>query len=177
MIHQIKEDTIGGCSWVRFPQKDIYRQIHDIDGMFWSSSLPPLKGALIDKGIRTDFAVALAGAPACTRACWEKIKFAVEKEVETISIDVDGDDFVLLNVVNLVECLNLLESRIVFVPNTSKVLGVSHFVFDESKLSSCYLFKIPQHHGVLCTERFRRLIIDNRITGLVFVCPKSIVSI
>lgn len=91
------------------------------------------------------------------------------EEVEVLPLDIKGHDVRLLNVINVIDCLDESRSDITRF-KSGRVLLINKYVFDEGRLRGVYLFKIPQllRTEVYATDLFRSFIDEHGFTGLEF---------
>lgn len=83
---------------------------------------------------------------------------------ELLPLTLDGREYYLCNVVNVVDCLNRDRSKM------NEFGGVSHVVFDSSKVPDQGFFKIREDNCTLifCTENVRKLFERNSLSGVDF---------
>jgi hypothetical protein len=110
------------------------------------------------------------GVLVCDYFAITKIGDFISNEVELLPIDVDGLNCQLINILNVVDCLDEKKSEIKFFKNSKNVKDIKRYVFNEYMLRNINLFKIPQlkRTDIFATDTFRDKILESGLTGLDF---------
>jgi hypothetical protein len=150
-----------------------WEQIDVFDGSPRLASYVPIEAQLVG-GDLTDFVYIQSGALFCSEEAWLQISGPLETEVEPLPMTVNGRRYYILNITNVLDCLDEQESIIVYWPD-GRVRDVERYVFHEDKVEGAFLFKIPQRRKtqIFCTARFRQLIEETTITCLQYDTPMS----
>lgn len=116
-----------------------------------------------------DFPFFEHGALLCSKAAWGVLEPYLRTEVELLPVNVEGYDYVLLNPIRVIDCLNKQQSRMRYYKDGS-VTHIDHYVFDETKLKGTYLFKTPEltRIYIYATEALREIVEQHQFTGLEF---------
>jgi hypothetical protein len=110
------------------------------------------------------------GVLVCDNFAIIKIGDFLSNEVELLPIDVEGIDYKLINIINIVDCLDEDKSEIKYFKNSRDVNKIIRHVFDTDLLINVKLFKIPQRKrtDIFATDAFRDKILQSGLTGLEF---------
>jgi hypothetical protein len=157
-----------------------YRELRDgdqLDLMYQNSGKRIINewkpmSAYIDRGTPEGF-VYFVGIPTCAEDSWKKIQPSVISEIEGLPLTIDNDTFYVLNVINVLDCLDMSSSKFVINPLNKRIMAVTKFVFLEEALKDTLIFRIPEEpRYIFATDRFRNLISKKQINGLEFYpCP------
>jgi hypothetical protein len=108
-----------------------------------------------------------------------------DDEVEALPMTVDGQDYCLLNIVNIQDCLDALNSTLArYSPDLDaatrarfplgRIMKIDKFVFLPNRMSAQFLFKLPGAEGIILgTDRFRTLVLERALTGVKFVAANG----
>jgi hypothetical protein len=101
---------------------------------------------------------------------WDLLKHQLKEFCEYLPTKWLGGTGYVVNVVRLDECLDVDATTWVFGKESGKRIRIERFEFNESKVPSRLLFKIPERcFELFCTERFKTILAEHRISGLHFV--------
>ena len=138
------------------------------DGARWGSRFPKLSARLSDDPVG-DFAYFTAGVVACNEHVLSLLGNKVMSEIEVLPIGLQSDQkWYLLNVVNVIDCLDEGRSEIKYFPDGKKILRIIKYSFREELVRDSFLFKIPQmvRTEVFATENFQALVDEHKLKGL-----------
>jgi hypothetical protein len=156
------------CASIELSRSD-YDRLPVFDGRLLNSEWPSFDAKLTDRMLIGDFAYLTAGTFACRRTAWDQIKAVIGSEVEALPINVEAVPFVVLNVTNIVACLDRDRSNIRYFPGSDRVYRVMQHVFHRENLVSSHLFKVPElRTDVFSSDWFRSLIEMRQLRGLLF---------
>lgn len=110
------------------------------------------------------------GILVCDSYALLKVRDLLKDEVEILPIEIDSLDMKILNVINVVDCLDEESSVIEYYPNSKDIRQIKQYSFNLDLLDDVLLFKIPQFSRteVFCTDLFKELVTRNSLTGLLF---------
>ncbi len=93
----------------------------------------------------TDFPGFVSGALLCSEKAASILLPFVDKEVEVLPVNVEGHSYTLLNVVNVIDCVDLSKTRFKdsFISRRRGNPEVLTYAFHTDKLEGVYLFKTP----------------------------------
>lgn len=99
-----------------------------------------------------------------------KIGESISNEVELLPLDVEGIEYKLINITNLVDCLDEKKSEVKYFKNSIDVKRITTYIFYTDLLINVKLFKIPQQKRteIFATDAFRDKILESGLTGLEF---------
>ncbi len=90
-------------------------------------------------------------------------------EVELLPMEVEGQPHYIVNIINVIDCLDKENSEIkYFKSNPTKIMRIVKHVFHEKHTMDSYLFKLPSFPDMFCTQKFKDLVEHNGLTGLRF---------
>jgi hypothetical protein len=86
------------------------------------------------------------------------------------------ENFYVLNVVKLVDCLDLQRSDILYASDEpGKILHIRKYVFDQGRLEEAPLFKVPEDVGnIFVSGRLLRLACEYKLSGIGVDDPHDI---
>lgn len=78
--------------------------------------------------------------------------------------------FYVVNVTDLIDCLDYDKSELLYFSSSNRVMEVEKYVFKTEKLKNATIFKLPEFPKSISyvTEKFKKVIEDNNITGFKF---------
>ncbi|NEQ73155.1 MAG: hypothetical protein F6K23_08740 [Okeania sp. SIO2C9] len=87
-----------------------------------------------------------------------------------MSIDVEDFNMKVLNISNIIGCLDEKKSECLYFKNSHKVMQIKKYSFDTNLLDNIALFKIPQlvRSYIFATDAFRERVLEEKLTGLKF---------
>ncbi len=105
---------------------------------------------------------------------WQLLYADIQHEVEGLPILVNGAPFHIFNVLNIVDCLDLKQSKFFRMPHDTGVGEILHAVYEEEKVAGHLLFTIPQKpREVLATPAFKELVERHKLKNIIFQEPAS----
>lgn len=109
------------------------------------------------------------GVLICDAFAYSKLEEAISEEIEVLPIQIDDLEMYVLNVINVIDCLDKSESVIEYFSDGG-VAGIKQYAFDMGSLADVKLFKIPQFSRteIYATDAFRNLVLNASLTGLTF---------
>lgn len=109
------------------------------------------------------------GVLICDAFAYSRVGKAIFEEVEVLPIQVDELEMNVLNVINIVDCLDKNKSNIEYFSDGG-VASIKQYSFDTSSLTGVMLFKIPEFSRteIYASDTFRDLVLDANLTGLDF---------
>lgn len=115
------------------------------------------------------------GALMCDRYSLLKLQPYIQGEVEILTMNVEGLKMSILNVINVIDCLDKNKSEIYYFESSGRIKSIKKYVFEISKIKDYCLFKIPQmaRTEVFATDNFRNKVLKYELTGLEFVLAYS----
>jgi len=85
-------------------------------------SFVPFEGTFMTDA-RTDFAYCKPGALFCNQRAWSILKGVVSNEVESLPFPVDGLPYFILNIINVVDCLDPNESVFKYFMDGKRIIS------------------------------------------------------
>lgn len=94
------------------------------------------------------------------------------ESVEYLSLDVAGGGVTLVNILNVIDCLDEEKSEVYRLPNGQPLL-VSNYQFRSLDVPALHMFRIPQTRGteVIVSDQFCSAIQSAGLTGYEFEPP------
>lgn len=124
------------------------------------------------KGKYTDFPYFGVGLPVCSESTFNKIGDYIKEQVEILPLKHEEMNFIALNVINIIDCVDKKRSEADILTSTGDFLGYKKVVFTSEKIPvNTLIFKIPDT-GFSCTyvtDRFVELIKLHKLKGLKFI--------
>lgn len=156
----------------------IFKDLRDWDkveaalGKKAESEWEPLT-AQIAKGKPKHF-VYMGGLLVCNNDAWQLLKDELKDEVEALPIHVGASLYYIVNVVNVVDCLDFGASRFLRTPFDSGVGEILQYAFQQSRLEGHLLFALPQNpKTIFATSAFKSLVEKFQLNDIVFQKPAS----
>ncbi|GHA55065.1 imm11 family protein [Photobacterium aphoticum] len=113
-----------------------------------------------DIGMDAEFLSLYGWIPVISLDGWNELKAELMQEVQPIFVTCKSKDYVLLNVMEVVDALDRERSIVVENKTLNKVTSVERYVFEHDIIKNKYIFKISETAGleVYVTDRFKSLI-------------------
>jgi hypothetical protein len=94
----------------------------------------------------------------------------MKNEIELLPVEAGKFKYCLMNVINVVPCLDEKNSFIKRF-NDGRIKEIEKYVFDTTKLKDVFLFKLPQipESMMLCTNKFAEIVKNGEMLGLDIV--------
>ncbi|EAZ92074.1 imm11 family protein [Crocosphaera chwakensis] len=131
----------------------------------------PYRVKLLEDKPVGDFIGLDSGLLFCDSYALIKLKPYIIKEVEIIPTNVDGLDLNILNITNLIDCLDKEKSVIEYFDEIEQgIMDVEKYVFKEELLENVTHFKLPQltRSSIFGTDKFYSKVKEYGLTGLKF---------
>lgn len=94
----------------------------------------------------------------------------IKNEVQIFKIKSENDNLYVVNITNIIDCLDYDKSEIKRFPSSGRVMRVIKYVFKIEKLKNATIFKLPEFlKGIsYVTEEFKKVVEENNIKGFKF---------
>lgn len=91
----------------------------------------------------------------------------IKNEVQIFKIKSENDNLYVVNITNIIDCLDYDKSEIKRFPSSGRVMRVIKYVFKIEKLKNTTIFKLPEcPKGIsYVTEEFKKVVEENNIKG------------
>ncbi len=111
-----------------------------------------------------DISILNVGSFVILSSTFDELLSEFKSNFELLPLTLDGRDYYLCNVVNVVDCLDKEKSKF------NQFGGVSQVVFDVSKLPDNGFFKILEDNctTIFCTEQVKDVFTKNSLSGVEF---------
>jgi hypothetical protein len=111
--------------------------------------------------------------PVVSLEAWEKMKDKTDGAVQPLMVKCGATDYVMLNVLDVVDCLDKENSILIQNTITKQVSSIEKYSFFEENLEGKMIFKLPETSDLeaYVTEDFRVLVEDKKLKGLYFDNP------
>lgn len=108
------------------------------------------------------------GAIVFSRFAKELLEPYIGSEVEFLPISPEGKDLYVVNVTNVIDCLDHKSSEFRYHSDGKTIRTIRHYEFMPGMLSGVNIFKIPEAASVkiLCTQQFKDLVEKLQIRGI-----------
>jgi hypothetical protein len=123
-----------------------------------------------------DFVLGFAEAPFVSQRAKAALEPVLGKEAEFRAIGrILNEDYYIMNVTNLVDCLDESNSKIVYSDDDGRVLSVRQAVFLRRRMGDVSLFKVPQDMGrIYATDRLVEVVRKIKLTGVGFELSNNV---
>lgn len=97
--------------------------------------------------------------------------FWIKGKVELLPLIYDLQDVVLMNVLNIVDCINMNKSEIRRFTDSDKIKAISKYVFIPERVQNQHIFKIAQrpHGRIFVSDEFKNRVIESGLEGFKFI--------
>ncbi len=94
----------------------------------------------------------------------------LKEEVEVLPLHEKAPDYVILNIINVIDCLDVDACVFDRALSDNRISRVETYAFHQEKLDDTFLFRIPQPavQPIFGTARFRELVQRHHLTGAEF---------
>lgn len=125
-------------------------------------------GGTLKKG---DMPYLSPGVPVFSSKAIKSLKSQLCNSVEILDVDCDFGDFKVINVTNLIDCLDRNKSGILYYRNSDRIKAINKYVFQLDLIKNQNIFKIvEQPRGkVFVSDEFRNKVIESGLEGFKFV--------
>lgn len=143
---------------------DLKKQSHPLLAGFKGTSLssvwslPKLK--TLKKGRYSDFSNLRSGVVVISQEVYSKLHSFIDNQVEFLAVDCEETNYQLVNVLNVLDCVDKVKSKAETAGNGAVVTYLS-MVFNQEKIpGSTLIFKIPElvSRRVYVTDAFLKLV-------------------
>ena len=117
---------------------------------------------------KCDFPVLLGAEPAAVFSdrALEVLLPLIEGSVEVLPLDCEGDSLYLVNVIDVVDCLDENKSTAARISNGA-IAFITHHVFHEQLVAGKHMFKLPMPRvPIYVSDDFRVAVETSGLTGL-----------
>jgi|GEM_PF-5422424 len=99
-----------------------------------------------------------------------KLKKILPQEIQLFPLKIDDIDMKIVNILDVIDCLDKTKSDIEYFDNSKDVMDVNKYVFKTNPIKNRTIFKIPQlvRTELFATDRFRDAVLDFCLSGLLF---------
>ncbi len=94
----------------------------------------------------------------------------IKNEVQIFKIKSENDNLYVVNITNIIDCLDYDKSKIKRFPSSGRVMRVIKYAFKTEKLTNAIIFKLPEFPKSISyvTEEFKKVVEENNIKGFKF---------
>lgn len=94
----------------------------------------------------------------------------IKNEAQIFKVKCENDNLYVVNITNIIDCLDYDKSEIKHFPSSGRVMRVVNYVFKIEKLKNTTIFKLPEFpKGIsYVTDRFKNIVEENNIKGFKF---------
>lgn len=94
----------------------------------------------------------------------------IKNEAQIFKVKCENDNLYVVNIINIIDCLDYDKSEINRFPSSGRVMRVIKYVFKIEKLKNATIFKLPEFpKGIsYVTEEFKNVVEENNIKGFKF---------
>jgi len=115
-----------------------------------------------------DFPSLRGPVPVFSQRAWNALQPLIEKSVEALPVKCGTHDYYLINVIDVVDCLDHARSHIKRF-SSGRIMLVESYCFRDSCLTTQVIWKLPETASleVLVSESFRRAVEKSQLQGLL----------
>ena len=118
---------------------------------------------------RGDFFSVIAHIFACNQKSWDILAPLISDSVQLLPLRCDQDNFNILKVINIIDCLDYSKADVFRSQETGRILGIRKYAFKEQLIRNQHFFAIPEKKfGILVSQAFKDLVEQNQLEGLSF---------
>ena len=105
--------------------------------------------------------------PVVSKKAMKVLRSLMNKSVEILPLN---SDYWVLNILDVLNCLELDKSKITRNPVTQRVSSIQKYVLHLDKIADKHIFKITETKGleVIISDNFREIVEKNNLNGLSF---------
>jgi hypothetical protein len=124
----------------------------------------------LTKGRIGDFSYIGPGILICNEKALRKMDGLFLNEFEVLPLNIKKRNYMVLNPLSEVDCLNIDESVYTTFENSNRIMCVKKYVFRAEYIPKRFIFKVPQlmRTDVFCTDLFYDWFRTNELKGLLF---------
>lgn len=94
----------------------------------------------------------------------------INDSIEILPIDCDVEDYSIVNVLKVVDCLDHSRSKIKRMEGTGYIVSIDEYVFKEEMLEDVHIFQIPEDiSAVFVSDVFKAVAEQHGLEGLAFI--------
>ncbi|MFC4779235.1 imm11 family protein [Paenibacillus sp. GCM10023252] len=126
--------------------------------------------SLVKKGRHNEIAYLTAGIPVFNLKAFDVVSDLIKDDVQFLPTTVEGNEFVLVNVLSLINCLDYTKSVVEKNNRLGFVDGISEIYFLEAYIRDKNIFKIPEFPKtrVYVTDTFKEAVEASKLKGFEF---------
>lgn len=143
--------------------------LNGFDGRPFGGDWPRPQLERLPTGPPGDFPYLASHVVALTPRAWSALRPKIGDSVEALPLDVQGEEYQALNVLDVLDCLDLERSELRTLPDGS-VVGVRRWALRKDVVESHDIFKAraAELQAVLVSERFRGWVEEAGLAGASF---------
>lgn len=143
-------------------------------GRHLSSNYQKLKLKLIEHGgklKRGDMPYLSPGVPVFSVKAIDALKDYLNNNAEIMEVECDISDFKIINIINVISCLDHERSEIKYYPNSERIMRIKKYFFNKEKVAKEHIFKIIEQPRaiIFVSDDFRNRVIESGLEGFKFV--------
>jgi hypothetical protein len=111
------------------------------------------------------------GVPVFSIKAIDTLKHYLNNNAEILDIECDIGDYKIINIINLISCLDYEMSEIKYYPNSERIMRIKKYVFDKEKVVNEHIFKIIEQPRatIFVSDEFRDKVIESGLEGFKFI--------
>ena len=119
----------------------------------------------------SDFTTLAPGVPVFSSRAVNVLKDILQENGEILPLSCSEGEYFVFNVTTFIDALNESASEVERFKSDGSIMQINKYVFFGDRLAGATIFRIPQfpRAEVYITDKFRKLVIDNRLVGFKFV--------
>ena len=144
--------------------------LNSFDGHRFEGDWPRPKLERLPTGPPGDFAYLASHVVALTARAWGVLRPKVGEAVQALPLDVQGDEYQALNVLDVLDCLDPELAELRTVEPSGRVVGVRRWALREDVVQGPDIFKAraAELQAVLVSEQFRDWVQGAGLQGATF---------
>lgn len=154
------------CGWLTPADEDVWDDYLRFDGKRKGTNYSPLEVEFAGYGQLRDIVRLGVGAPVFSKRAVDMLKPIMGSQVEVLPLKFKSADYFLINVTNVLDCMDYTESKFVREP----VLLFQKYAFVLDKISEWTIFKTVEEVQVctFVTDRFVGIVKGAELSGFEF---------
>jgi hypothetical protein len=118
---------------------------------------------------RGDFLGIVAHHFTCNDRAWKILEPLIKQNVKLFPIGYKQQNYFLIKVINIIDCLDYTRADVLRCPETERVLGINKYAFKEDLIQNEHLFALPEmRFDILASQEFKDSVEKNGLEGLLF---------
>jgi hypothetical protein len=144
--------------------------LNELDGHRFEGEWPRPKLERLPTGPPGDFAYLASHVVALTAPAWGALRPEIEGSVQALPLDVQGEEYQVLNVLDVLDCLDPELTELRTVEPSGRVVGVRRWALREDVVQGHDIFKAraAELQAVLVSEQFRGWVEEAGLKGAIF---------